>query len=79
MNFYLRAKFQVSSITLTSFKKGVGERGRGEGYFYPPQSKPLKSPSRLGLNCRQISILFANSFSKRLFNSTFLQTEELYD
>ena len=40
---YLRTKFQVSSIILTSFRQGEG--------FYPPtpQNEPLKSPPRLGL------------------------------
>ena len=46
MSVYLRAKFQVSSITLTNF------RFRGwVGSFTPPlpQNEPLKSPPRLGL------------------------------
>ena len=42
---YLRTKFQVSSIILTSFRKGV---------ILPPppplQNRPIKSPPRLGLN-----------------------------
>ena len=46
MSVYLRAKFEVSSITLTSFR-------HGGGLFYPPppptQNEPLKSPPRLGL------------------------------
>ena len=49
MSVYLRVKFQVSGITLTSFRQG--------GNFTPPpfpprttsKQKPLKIPSRLGL------------------------------
>ena len=43
MGVYLRAKFEVSSIILTSFKQG--------GNFTPPlpQNEPLKSPPRLEL------------------------------
>ena len=47
MSVYLRVKFQVSGITLTSFKQG--------GNFTPPPSpttskqKPLTIPPRLGL------------------------------
>ena len=39
MSVYLRANFQLSSITLTSF------RLEGGGYFTPPapQNEPLKS------------------------------------
>ena len=43
MGVYLRAKFEVSSIILTSFRQGV---------ILPPppipQNEPLKSPPRLG-------------------------------
>ena len=38
---YLRTKFQVSSIILTSFRRG--------NFSPPPQNEPLKSPSRSGL------------------------------
>ena len=42
MGAYLRAKFEVSSIILTSFRQG--------GTLPPPpQNKLLKSPRRLGL------------------------------
>ena len=44
MGVYLRAKFEVSSIILTSFRQG--------GVILPPtppQNEPLKSPPRLGL------------------------------
>ena len=40
MGVCLRAKFEASSIILTSFT-GVP--------LTPPQNKPIKSPSRLGL------------------------------
>ena len=41
MCVYVRTKFQVSSIILTSFKQVV--------IFLLPQNKPLKSSQRLGL------------------------------
>ena len=44
MGVYLRAKFEVSSIILTSFRQGVILPSP------PPQNEPLKSPPRLGLN-----------------------------
>ena len=49
MCVYLRAKFEVSSITLTSFRQ--------EGNFTPPpaQNQPLKSPPRLGLKLFDLS------------------------
>ena len=48
MGVYLPAKFEISSIILTSFR----QRG-GEFYLPPlPQSEPLKSPPRLGLRLR---------------------------
>ena len=46
MDVYLRAKFEVSSVILTGFRRG------GEGVILPsppPQNEPLKSPPRLGL------------------------------
>ena len=56
MSVYLRAKFEVSSIILTSFRQDGKGWGRGGGGVIlpppppPPQSKPLKSPLRIGLN-----------------------------
>ena len=50
MNVYLRAKFQVFSMTLTSFRLGGG--GAAAEKFYPPpppKNEPLKSAARLGL------------------------------
>ena len=54
MDVYLRAKFQVSSIILTSFRQG--------GHF-TQKKEPLKSPPRLGLskevkNCNQYYSFF---------------------
>ena len=52
MGLYLRAKFEVSSIILTSFRLG-----REGGDFTPPlspQKEPLKSPPRLGLSGKLI-------------------------
>ena len=49
MCVYLRAKFEVSSVVLTSFRQG-GVLGEGGGVIpHPPQNEPLKSLSRLGL------------------------------
>ena len=55
MGVYLRAKFKVSSIILTSFRLGEG----GNFNFPPllthtPQNEPLKSPHRLGLSGKAI-------------------------
>ena len=46
MCVYLCAKFEVSSLILTSF--GQGWVGVGE-FYPPPQNEPLKSPPRLRL------------------------------
>ena len=52
MCVYLCAKFEVSSIILTSFKQGEGE-GEGVILLAPPpphlKSEPLKNPARLEL------------------------------
>ena len=42
---YLRAKFEISSIILTSFRQEEVGKG-GEIYTHPPQNEPLKSPPR---------------------------------
>ena len=47
MCFYLRAKLEVSSIILTSFRQGGGVILQPP---LPPQNEPRKSPPRLGLN-----------------------------
>ena len=67
MDLGLRAKFEVSSIILTSFIQGGG----GGGKFTPPpppppppQNEPLKSSPRLGLKIE------TNSFNKNRFNIT---------
>ena len=58
MSVYLRAKFEVSSTILTSFRQGV---------ILPPspkpQNEPLKSPPRLGLNNSLKDIWMAALFS----------------
>ena len=54
MGVYLRAKFEVSSIVLTSFRQGVGVNFTPPP-FTSPQSEPLKSPPRLGLRNGLIS------------------------
>ena len=49
MGVYVRAKFEVSSVILTSFRQ------RGRGVILPPtplpptQNEPLKNPPRLEL------------------------------
>ena len=53
MFVYMRARAQVSSIILTSFRQG------GSNSISPlpppsPQNKPLKSLSRFGLTCSEI-------------------------
>ena len=55
MGVYLRDKFDVSSIILTSFRQG-----RGDSFIprpHPTQNEPLKSPPRLGLNRYVLSSL----------------------
>ena len=50
MYLYFRAKFEVSSIILTSFRQGRG--WGGEVILsppHPPQNEPLISPPRLVL------------------------------
>ena len=47
MGVYLHAKFEVSSIILTSFRQGVEVILPPPS---PPQNEPLKSPPRLGLS-----------------------------
>ena len=47
MGVYVRDKFEVSGIILTSFRQGGGVILPPSP---PPQNEPLKSPPRLGLN-----------------------------
>ena len=55
MCVYVHAKYEVSSIILTSFRHGVGD-----GNVAPPsQNEPLKSPPRLGSKVQLI--LYANA------------------
>ena len=49
MSVYLRAKFEISSIILTSFRLG-----RGGDFTSPTQNETLKSPPRLGLSGKTI-------------------------
>ena len=67
MDAYLRAKFEIFSIILTSFRE------RGEVILPPgptsPQNEPLKSPPRLGLmearvSCLSIQQKYSNSKQK---------------
>ena len=55
MCVYLRDKFEVSSIILTSLRQQVGVGGN---YILPPQNEPIKSLPRLGLRDRQFSVKF---------------------
>ena len=61
MDVYLRAKFEVSSIILTSFRRGeilhthTHTQTHTQTHTHththtPPQNESLKSPPRLGLN-----------------------------
>ena len=57
MGVYLRVKFQVSIIILTSFRQRVGAWGVGNfitNLLLPPQNKLLKSSPRLGLKLEDI-------------------------
>ena len=57
MGVYLRVKFQVSIIILTSFRQGVGAGGVGNfttNLPLPPQNKLLKRSPRLGLKLEDI-------------------------
>ena len=54
MFVYLRTKFQVSKIILTSFRQGGGVILPPPPQP-PPQNEPLKSPPRLGLNNNKVS------------------------
>ena len=55
MHVYLRAKFEVSSVVLTYFRRGT------------PQNEPLKSPRRLGLTLSlQLEKLFKFAMIDRL-------------
>ena len=47
MGLYLRAKFEVSCIILTTFRQGRVILAPPP--LSPPQNEPLKSPPRLGL------------------------------
>ena len=54
---YLRAKFEVSSMILTSFRQEGGEEFNPppippRTHTLSPQNEPLKSPPRLGLKSR---------------------------
>ena len=51
MCIYVRDKFEVSSIFLTSFRQGVGV-GEGGNYTPPPPNETIKSLPRLGLRDR---------------------------
>ena len=68
MVVYLRAKFEVSSIILTGFR-------RGRGSFTPPpppprQNEPIKSPPRLGLKAPLRIKIYRNykTFDEYRFN-----------
>ena len=43
MGLYLRAKFNASSIVLTSLRQGVD-------FYHPTSKQTLKNPPKLGLN-----------------------------
>ena len=59
MDVYLRAKFEVSRIILTSFRQGVILPA-------PPQNELLKSPPRLGLTANPTNCLSVFDHSEGL-------------
>ena len=64
MGVYLRAKFEVSSIILTSFRQGGGDNFMPP--LPPPQNEPLKGPPRLGLKTmKKFFISSKSSFLSR--------------
>ena len=70
MRVYSCAKFEVSSIILTSFWQG---RGLGDNSPSPPRKKkePLKSPPRLGLMIKIITFI---NFENLCGNNFCVQT-----
>ena len=68
MCVYLRAKFEVSSVILTSFRQGV-EICTTTPPPPPPQNEPLKSPPRLGLRVNiLIFIASIQFFSEKIIS-----------
>ena len=66
IDVYLRAKFEVSSIILTSFRQG------GNFTPPPPQNESLKSPPRLGLNSsKHLNWISLMSYKKHLDDSFY--------
>ena len=66
LSLCLRTRFQVPSVTLTSFMQGKGN------FSSLPQNKPLKSPPRLGLEKLIICYIWSSLFMKLL---TFSQVK----
>ena len=60
---YLHTKFQVSNITLTSFRQGL--------IPLLPTAKPLKSPPSLGLNSLTIYVSSCTRLSVFVFHITY--------
>ena len=52
MSVYLRAKFQISSVTLMSFRQGRKGGGVILTPVRPPQNETLKIPPRLGISVK---------------------------
>ena len=76
MGVYLHAKFEDSSIILTSFRQGVILPL--SPLPPPPQNKPLKSPPKLGL--KGMSRLFrsnADCFEESCITDELLLTETI--
>ena len=68
MCVYLRGKFEVSSITLTSFGQGVGNFTPSP----PPQNEHLKIPPRLGLKEQPLKDHPFGTYTKFTEKLTFL-------
>ena len=66
MSVCLRAKFQVSSITLTSFRQGEREGGGGN-FTHPPNSKRTpKKPTQIKVKrLYVVQKIFVNSERKQ--------------
>ena len=71
MGVYLRAKFEVSSMVLTSSRQGEGVIL--PHHPTPPQNEPLKSPLRLGL----LGII--QTVIKEMLQVTFFFFQNSYD
>ena len=82
MCLYLRAKFEVSSIILTSFRLGAiytPPPPLPPRPLTPPQNETLKSPPRLGLKSISLTNEIASfRFSRKIFCKRKLTVTQFY-